>query len=219
MQELGRRTFRCPPKDINNIQSQVGLRRLKTSRIVLSPSLRCTRLPGRLGRRCRHGDSAFPEPKLPRPLGERARGRQAGSRLTTAARPVLVPPDPGPPSPRRESPEQPAAARLCLPLPFPQRARGLRGFARRRRKRTERRAVADVVQHGPRRLSSLTRASQSDASSAEVFHVDRSLASHKMGTGSGRRRIHGRRHFVRRGGARLCVMVEESDPPLGNPRR
>lgn len=223
MQELGRRTFRCPPKD-NNIQSQVGLRRLKRSRIVPSPSLRCTRLPSASAR---SPGPPLQEPRSRVPLAEasaaprRARTRETG-RLTLD--------DSGPPGPRPSGsrpavtpPRVPGAAGRGPPLPsaafLAARARGLGGFARRRRKRTERRAVADVVQHGPRGLRSLTRASQSDASSAEVFHVDRSLASHKMGTGSGRRRIHGRRHFVRRGGARLCVMVEESDPPLGNPRR
>lgn len=148
----------------------------------------------------------------------RARTRATG-RLTLddSGLPVLVPPDPGPLSSRRQSPERPVAASLCLPLPFPSRpekteegrsARGCRGSRRRRATRSPRAPFPDA---------GLPR---SDASSAEVYPMLTDLSPRtKWGRGSGRRRIHGRRHFVRRGGARLCVMVEESDPPLGNPRR
>ncbi|MEJ1271314.1 uncharacterized protein LOC118240038 [Cricetulus griseus] len=153
----------------------------------------------------------------------RTRG-QTGSHMTTpsSGHPVLAPPDPGPlsvtpiASPRSSRPRAASAFRH-------RHSRGLGGFPWRGwrgrsagGRRARRRHRATWVPSGS---VPLTRACQSAAPSAEVFHVDRSLGSHKMGPGSGRRRLHGRRHFVRRGGARLCVMVEASDPPLGNPRR
>lgn len=67
-------------------------------------------------------------------------GDRAGSRWTAAASPVLVPPDPCPLSTRRESPERPGHSPPLPSATLPV-ARGLGGFARRRRKRTERRRV------------------------------------------------------------------------------
>lgn len=192
-QERGGRPFRGPPRAINNVQSQVLLRR----RFKCQGS---SRLRPHGARGCR----ACPPGPPPRASRLRVPGAEA-----SAGPPVLVPPDPGPLSPRRESPERPASA-AGSPSRRARPPRLRLGEARR---------APGSRRHRPRGLRPRTRASQLDASSAEVFHVDRSLASHKMGPGSGRRRIHGRRHFVRRGGARLCVMVEESDPPPGNPRR
>lgn len=56
----------------------------------------------------------------------------------------------------------------------------------------------------------------SSAGAAEAFHVDSSLASHKMGPGRRGRGRHGRRHFVRRRGGR-CVMVAVT-PSRESPR-
>lgn len=188
MQEWASRSFRCPPRDINNIQSQVGLRRLKCQGLVPPSSPRCPRLQstsaGSPGPPPRASRLRVPGAEASAAIGERARGRQAGSRLTTAgprssalripARCHLAA------SPRSDRP-QPAFA-----FRYPSRgARGLGGFARRRRKRTERRRVPGSrrrrATRSPRAPFPDAGLPRSDASSAEVSHVDRSLASHKMG--------------------------------------
>lgn len=135
MQELGRRTFRCPPKDINNIQSQVGLRRLKRSRIVPSPSLRCTRLPSASAR------SPGPPLQAPRFRVPRAEASAAPRRARTRETGRLTLDDSGPPGPRPSGsrpavtpPRVPGAAGRGPPLPS---AAFLAARARPRRLRSE----------------------------------------------------------------------------------
>lgn len=181
------------------------------------------RAPGARAPRLARGDRQAHTTTRSRSPG--LREARAGSRLATPSSgyPVLVPPDPGPlpvtpiASPRSSRPRAASAFRRCYP-------RGLGGFPWRRRRgrsaggrRARRRHRGTRVPSGP--FPSRGLASQLQPRRRRYSMLTESLGSHKMGPGSGRRRLHGRRHFVRRGGARLCVMVEASDPPLGNPRR
>lgn len=155
VQEWGRRTFRCPPRDTDNIQSQVLLRRLKCQGSCrLGPHGARSRragLPARLGRRRGHRDSAFPEPKPPRPHGRaptRATGpahagRQRPPRSSSLRIPARCQPAASPRSGR-------ATARLCLQLPFPSRAASEASLGEDGRGRSAGgcRAVGDVAQRG-----------------------------------------------------------------------
>lgn len=122
--------------------------------------------------------------------------------------PALVPPDP-----RREAPEQqPASA--CLPPPSsPPRPRRKTKRTRRRGAAGSRRRRRRGVQLGPRGFHYPQRAGSPFrgvlGGRRYPMLTDLSPPRNKMGPGSSRRRLHGRRHFVRRRGARprVCVYV------------